>query len=115
MCVALAYRLLVTVLSWLVLLARSSSSSKDVETLVLRHESDLAAQHGILVPQHQEFGVVGQLAPAQHDHAAEQAAHHQVSDREENPAMISARRPARSNNRAPQVDCAEDHRRGALD
>ena len=37
MCVALAYRLLVTVLSWLALVARSSSS-KDVEILALRHE-----------------------------------------------------------------------------
>jgi hypothetical protein len=36
-CVALAYRLLVTVVSWLALLARSSSS-KDAEILVLRHE-----------------------------------------------------------------------------
>jgi putative transposase len=33
----LAYRLLVTVVSWLALLARSSSS-KDAEILVLRHE-----------------------------------------------------------------------------
>jgi hypothetical protein len=37
MFVALAYRLLVTVLSWLGLLARSSSH-KDVEILALRHE-----------------------------------------------------------------------------
>lgn len=37
MCVALAYRLLMTVLSWLALLTRSSSS-KDVEILALRHE-----------------------------------------------------------------------------
>jgi hypothetical protein len=37
MCVALAYRLLVTVLSWLALLARSSSA-KDAEILALRHE-----------------------------------------------------------------------------
>ena len=37
MCVALAYRLLMTVLSWLALLARSSAS-KDVEILALRHE-----------------------------------------------------------------------------
>ena len=35
--VALAYRLLVTVLSWLALLARSSSA-KDAEVLALRHE-----------------------------------------------------------------------------
>ena len=37
MYVALAYRVLVTVLSWLALLARSSSG-KDVEILALRHE-----------------------------------------------------------------------------
>jgi putative transposase len=37
MVVALAYRLLVTVLSWFALLVRSSSA-KDVEILVLRHE-----------------------------------------------------------------------------
>ena len=37
MCVALAYRLLVTVVSWLALLARSSLS-KDAEILALRHE-----------------------------------------------------------------------------
>jgi transposase InsO family protein len=36
-CVSLAYRLLVTVLSWLALLARSSSS-KNAEILALRHE-----------------------------------------------------------------------------
>ena len=37
MLVSLTYRLLVTVLSWLVLLARSSAS-KDTEILALRHE-----------------------------------------------------------------------------
>src|SRR5689334_13432461 len=37
MSVTLAYRLLVTVLPWLALLARSSSS-KDAEILALRHE-----------------------------------------------------------------------------
>ena len=37
MCVTLAYRLLVTVTSWLALLARSSAS-KDAEILALRHE-----------------------------------------------------------------------------
>ena len=35
--VSLTYRLLVTVLSWLVLFARSSAS-KDAEILALRHE-----------------------------------------------------------------------------
>lgn len=37
MLVSLTYRLLVTVLSWLALLARSSAS-KDAEILALRHE-----------------------------------------------------------------------------
>src|SRR5271169_6344048 len=37
MSVALAYRLLVTMLSWVALLARSSAA-KDVEILALRHE-----------------------------------------------------------------------------
>jgi hypothetical protein len=36
-CITLAYRLLVTVVSWLALLARSSAS-KEAEILVLRHE-----------------------------------------------------------------------------
>ena len=37
MCITLAYRLLVTVVSWLALLARSSAS-KEAEILLLRHE-----------------------------------------------------------------------------
>src|SRR5689334_9421941 len=37
MCVAMAYRLLVTVLYWLALRARSSSA-KDMEIIALRHE-----------------------------------------------------------------------------
>jgi putative transposase len=36
-CLALSYRLLLTVISWLALLA-PSSSSKDAEILTLRHE-----------------------------------------------------------------------------
>jgi hypothetical protein len=40
--ITLAYRLLVTMLSWLVLLARSSAS-KDMEILTLRH--DIAVPH----------------------------------------------------------------------
>jgi hypothetical protein len=42
MCVALACRLLVTVLSWLALLARSSSA-KDAEILALRYEVTASA------------------------------------------------------------------------
>ena len=47
MCVALAYRLLVPVLSWLALLARSSSA-KDAETLALRHEVAVLSRANLL-------------------------------------------------------------------
>jgi len=37
--------------------------------------ADLAAQHRVLVPEHQQFGVLGHLTPGQHRHRGEQAAH----------------------------------------
>ena len=36
--------------------------------------ADLAAQHGVLVPQHQKLCVLGRLPPGQHCQAAQQAA-----------------------------------------
>ena len=36
--------------------------------------ADLAAQHRVLVPGREEFGILGHLAPGEHYHAAEQAA-----------------------------------------
>ena len=51
---------------------------------------DLATQDGVLVPEHQELGVLGQLAPGQHRQAAEQAAYKQVDDRNDHSAMIPA-------------------------
>ena len=47
MSVALAYRLLVTVLSWLALLARSSPA-KDAEILALRHEVAVLSRANLL-------------------------------------------------------------------
>jgi hypothetical protein len=41
--------------------------------------ADLAAQHRVLVPEHQEFGILGHLTPGQHHHTAEQAAHELVA------------------------------------
>ena len=66
--------------------------------------ADLAAQHRVLVPQHQELGVLGHLAPGQHRQAAQQAANKQVDDRNDHSAMIPAGKSdqARSSNRAPQ-------------
>ena len=68
--------------------------------------ADLAAQHRVLVPQHQEFGILGHLTPGQHHQAAEQATHEQVDDRKDHSAMIPARQAAqaRSSNRAPQAE-----------
>jgi hypothetical protein len=50
----------------------------------------MAAQHRVLVPQHQQFGILGHLAPGQHHQAAEQTAHGQVEEREDHSAVISA-------------------------
>jgi len=64
----------------------------------------LAAQHGVLVPEHQEPGIRGQLAPGQHRQATQQTADKQADDPNDHSAMIPARQPAqaRSGNRAPQ-------------
>ena len=51
--------------------------------------ADLAAQHRVLVPEHQELGVLGRRTPGQRRQAAEQAAREQVADREDHSAMIS--------------------------
>ena len=66
--------------------------------------ADLAAQHGVLVPQHQKLCVLGRLPPGQHRQAAQQAAYEQAGDRNDHSAMIPARQSgqAQSSNRAPQ-------------
>jgi hypothetical protein len=67
--------------------------------------ADLAPQHCVLVPEHEELGILGHLTPGQHHLTAEQTANEQVDDREHHSAMIPTRLPAqaRSSNRAPQV------------
>ncbi len=42
--------------------------------------ADLTAQHRILVPEHQQFGILGHLTPGQHHQAAEQTAREQVDN-----------------------------------
>jgi hypothetical protein len=54
--------------------------------------ANLAAQHRVVVPEHQEFGILGHLTPGQHHHTAEQTAHEQVDAREDHSGMISARK-----------------------
>ena len=72
--------------------------------------ADLAAQDRVLVPEYQEFGILGHLTPSLHLEAGEQTACDQVDARGDRSGMISARKPgqARSNNRAPQVRCHHD-------
>ena len=43
---------------------------------------DLTAQHRVLMPEHEEFGVLGHLTPGQHHQTAQQTAHEQVGDGE---------------------------------
>ena len=64
----------------------------------------------VLVPEHQELGILGHLAPGQHRQAAQQTANEQVDDRNDHSAMIPAGKPvqARSSNRAPQVPGVPD-------
>ena len=67
--------------------------------------ADLAAQDRVLVPKHQQFGVLGHPVPRQHRQAAEQAAYVQVENGNDHSEMIPAGNSdqARSNNRAPQA------------
>ena len=46
------------------------------------HPRDLAAQHGVLVPQHQQLGVLAQISPHQHGGQAEETAYESVQDRQ---------------------------------
>jgi len=66
MCVALASRLLVTVLSWLALLARSPPA-KDVEILALRHQ--VAARAGRTHRPGMSWSGRAVARRAHHDHA----------------------------------------------
>jgi hypothetical protein len=56
----------------------------------------LAAQHRVLVPEHQELGVPGRLAPGQHHQAAGQTASEQAGHREDHSAMLPAPKTARA-------------------
>jgi hypothetical protein len=44
-----------------------------------------------LVPDHQEFGILGRFEPGRHHQTAERAPSEQVESREDHSAMISAR------------------------
>jgi hypothetical protein len=50
----------------------------------------LTAQHLVLMAQHQQFGVLGQIRPDQHRQQAEQAPHQAVGERQQHPGMVPA-------------------------
>jgi len=58
--------------------------------------ADLTAQHRVLVLEHEEFGILGRLAPGQRHQTAVQAAYEQVEDRKAHSGMISAHTRART-------------------
>ena len=53
--------------------------------------AELAAQHLVLVAQHEQLDVLGQVRPDQHRQQAEQAPHQAVGERQQHAAMLSAR------------------------
>lgn len=71
---------------------------------LVANPADLSAKDRVLVPQRQDLGVLGHLAPGQHHQAAQQTANKQAEDRNDHSGMIPAGKPdqARSNNRALQ-------------
>jgi hypothetical protein len=92
-------------------ISRDSAESHSRSAGWVADPADLAAQHRVLVPEHQELGVLGHLTLGQHHQTAEQTANEQVDDREDHSAMISTRLAAqtRSSSRAPQ-DAARTRR-----
>jgi DNA-binding CsgD family transcriptional regulator len=56
----------------------------------------VAAQHRVLVPEHQELGILGRLTPGQHHQAAEQTASEQADHREDHSGMLPARKTAQA-------------------
>jgi hypothetical protein len=45
--------------------------------------SELAAQHLVLMAQHQQLGILGQVRPDQHRQQAQQAPHRAVDERQQ--------------------------------
>ena len=60
-------------------------------TQLVAPSAALAAQHGVLLPQHHEFGVLGHLNAGQHHQAAQPTAHMQVDGRDDRTGMIPSR------------------------
>jgi hypothetical protein len=55
--------------------------------------ADLTAQHLVLVAQHEQLHVLGQIRADQHRKQAEQAPHQLVEQRQQHPEMMPATLP----------------------
>ena len=53
--------------------------------------AELAAQHLVLVAQHQQCGVLGRVRPDQHRQQAEQVPHQAVGERRQHAAIVTDR------------------------
>jgi hypothetical protein len=58
---------------------RQGREPQPVGGLVL-DPGDLAAQHCVLMPEHEKLGILGHLTPRWHRQASQEAAHEQVAD-----------------------------------
>ena len=85
-------------------------------TRLVTDPANLAAQDRVLVPEHQQLGVLGHLVPGQHHQTAEQTTYEQAGDRNDHSGMIPTGKSvqARSSNRALQGRGAGTRRRQAL-
>ena len=68
--------------------------------------AQLTAQHLVLMAQHQQLGVLGQVRPDQHRQQAEQAPQQAVDERQQHPEMVPARPPIPQQN--PSSQCATE-------
>ncbi len=75
------------------------------------HPGDLSAQHGVLVAQDQQFGILAQIPPHQHRSQTEQGTHQPVQDRQQqHPTIIHDREPHERPRSAPASSYRAPHR-----
>lgn len=67
-----------------------------------RTTCDLTAQHLVLMTQHQQLDVLGQIRPDQHHQQAEQAPDQPVQQRQQHPVMVAATAAAPQQNPSSQ-------------
>jgi len=52
------------------------------------HAGELSVQHGVLVAQGEQFGVLAQVSPHHHSNQTEQTAHELVQHRQQQHSMM---------------------------